>query len=60
MKKLVLTTILSCSILFAQAGVWQTIKDIASTAFTVECGYLLLKYADSKGIITFPALNWNK
>ncbi|WP_265347999.1 hypothetical protein [Candidatus Azobacteroides pseudotrichonymphae] len=40
MKKLVLTTILSCSILFVNAGVWQTIKDIASTAFTVECGYL--------------------
>ncbi|WP_041572456.1 hypothetical protein [Candidatus Azobacteroides pseudotrichonymphae] len=48
-KKLLLTAVLSCGVFFANAEVWQAIKDIASTVFTVECGHLLLKYADSKG-----------
>ncbi|WP_265348032.1 hypothetical protein [Candidatus Azobacteroides pseudotrichonymphae] len=32
-KKLLLTAVLSCGVFFANAEVWQAIKDIASTVY---------------------------
>ncbi len=45
---------LSCSVIFAQAGIWKIIEEVVSTAFTIECGYLLFKVVKSKGYLDAP------
>ncbi|WP_041572624.1 hypothetical protein [Candidatus Azobacteroides pseudotrichonymphae] len=54
MKKIILTIMLSCSVIFAQAGIWKIIEEVVSTAFTIECGYLLFKVVKSKGYLDAP------